>query len=217
MTIAGSASEGTLPRAKYTGRTWPRNADINVAMPTDNGKDEDGVTGIQHKQQKLSHLLRDDDTRWPSSSTENLSEAVLHHSGTSSTGDISVSLIIDIVQSLNAHGDIVDDYRILELELESLHQTLTLTSLAVQTYEYTPLGRNLANSIIPHVEQIWVVLRQLFDRIEGYRQGLNSTSIRAFWYRVWWCWCEVGEVASLRRKLSARQKLLDKFLMALNS
>ena len=116
------------------------------------------------------------------------------------------------------HGDSGGDYRILELELESLYRTLILTSLAIQTYEHTPLGQHLAHSIVPEVEQVCVVLQQLFDKLKDYQQGLMSTSIRALWYRIRQNCCEADEgLTSLRAKLATSQKLLGQFLIALNS
>src|ERR1700691_2716492 len=84
------------------------------------------------------------------------------HSKTGAAGNIAAKLMVEIVQLLINCGENEDDYRILELELESLRQTMRLTHLAMQAYEHTPLSRNLASSIIPEVEQICTVLQKLF-------------------------------------------------------
>jgi hypothetical protein len=116
------------------------------------------------------------------------------------------------VQLFN-HGE-TDRYQRLKLELEPLRQILSMTNLAVQMFERTPLGRNLGQYIVPEVEQICAVLEELYDRVDRYRQSLLPTSIRNLWRKVWWRGCEVGDgLASLR----VSQKLLSEFLMALNS
>jgi hypothetical protein len=160
------------------------------------------------KQRKLSpstfqcNTIPDDTLRWPSGSA----------------GAMADSLIIQTVNLLIDRGDNEAYYRILELELEHLRQTLTLTNLAIRTYEGTPLGQNLERSIMPEVEQTYVVLRELFDRIGSYRQGLWPTSIRRLWCEVWWRGREVDDrLFFLRSKLAAHQQPLGNFLMALNS
>lgn len=130
--------------------------------------------------------------------------------------DHATDLMIQIVQSL-MDRESSDYYRDLKLELELLHKTSTLTGLAIQTYEYTPLGRNLANVVNREAEQCCVVLQELRDKINCYRQGLNSTTIQTFWRQVLWSGCEVEELASLRRNLSTRQKSLGGCLAALHS
>jgi hypothetical protein len=131
-------------------------------------------------------------------------------------GDVTTSLIVKIVQSLVDRGEARDDYRILELELDSLRQTLTLTGLAIQAYENTPLARNLANSINPEVAQMRVLLQELFEKINNYQQGLKPTFIGAIWDQVWRS-RRVDGLASLRMRLSGYQRLLCGFLAALNS
>jgi hypothetical protein len=141
--------------------------------------------------------------------------------GAGSADDDAATLIVKIVQLLIDHGeghpDLKGVYRGLKLDLELLHKTLTLTSLAVQTFEYTPFGQNLANSIIPEVVQCCEVLQGLFEKIDGYRRGLNHTSIHSMWFQVFWSGCETDELSSLRKKLSVHQRSLSEFLMALNS
>ena len=140
-----------------------------------------------------------------------------HLSGTGS-GDFAGTLVIKIMQLLIDHGEIDTDLRVLKLQLQLLHQTLILTDIAIWTYEYTPLGVNLSNCIIPEMEHICVALQQLLDKIYDYRQGLSPTSICDLWRRVWWRGCDVDRgIALLRAKLAGHQKLLGEFLMALNS
>ena len=71
-------------------------------------------------------------------------------------------------------GETNNYYQRLDLELELLRQTLTLTKTAMKTYEHTPLGWSLENTVFPKVEQICVVLPELFRRINGYRWGLAN-------------------------------------------
>jgi hypothetical protein len=175
-------------------------------------------------EQTVPDLLRNlNVSQWPTSSTSsgNLSrrECITRRcrSGTGTAGDVVAILLVKIVHLLIDHGEPSHYHLGLKLQLESLHKILILTDLALQTYEYTPLGRNLANTIIPEVEQIGVALQELFDRINGYRQGLHPTSIRNLWRQVWWSGCEEDGLVSLTMKLSSHQKSLGKFLMALDS
>jgi hypothetical protein len=101
--------------------------------------------------------------------------------GADLAGDIATSLNVKILQLLIGRRESSDD-RALVQELKTLQQTLTLVGLAIQTYEYTPLGRNLANNIIPEVEQCCVVLDEMFHKINGYREGLFPTSICNLWH-----------------------------------
>jgi hypothetical protein len=98
--------------------------------------------------------------------------------------------------------------------LKPLHQTLFLTGIAIQAYEDTPLGPNLAVSIGPEVEQCQVILQYMLDSINCYRRILYSTPIRDLWPQVLWSGSKVHELAW---KLSARQRSLGQFLVALNS
>ena len=160
-------------------------------------RDDDISSQVRYKRRKLSQSLNlvtdrklPDGLRLLNSSGETLS------TGTDSAGAVAASLIVKIVHLLIDRKETGDDYRMLELELEPLRQILTLTDLAIQTYDHTPLGQNLASCIIPEIEQIGGILQELFDSIYSYRQdGLPS----------------------LREKLSASQTSLGVFLMALNS
>jgi hypothetical protein len=128
----------------------------------------------------------------------------------------AAGLIIKIVQSLR-DSESSDYHRDLKLELNSLHQTLTLAKLAIQTYEYTPLGQNLTNTINHEVDDCRVALQELLAIINCYRRGLTSTTIRCLWLQVLWSGSEVEGLTSLQMKLSARQQSLGACLMALNS
>ena len=131
-------------------------------------------------------------------------------------GDIATSLTVKILQLLINRRESSDD-RALVQELKTLQQTLTLVGLAIQTYEYTPLGRNLVNNIIPEVEQCCVVLDELFHKINSYREGLYPTSIRNLWHQVRRSGSEVDGLSLLRARLSVHQRSLSEFLVALNS
>jgi phage terminase Nu1 subunit (DNA packaging protein) len=138
------------------------------------------------------------------------------HYGADLAGDIAMSLTVKIMQLLIDRRESLDD-RALVQELKTLQQTVTLVGLAIQTYEYTPLGRNLANNIIPEVEQCCVVLDELFQKINNYREGLYLTSIRNLWHQVRRSGSEVDGLSLLRVRLSLHQRLLGEFLVALNS
>jgi hypothetical protein len=140
-----------------------------------------------------------------------------HHSEVGSAGAIAASLIGKIEELLVDRTETTDNDRELKDELELLRQTLTLTRLGIQTFEYTPLGRNLAESINPELERCCVLLQQLFDSFDSCRQGLFPTFIWHLWRYVWWSGCEMDGRASLRTQLSAHRILLGGCLMALNS
>jgi hypothetical protein len=76
----------------------------------------------------------------------------------------------------------------------------------------------MENSIVPVVEEICVVLQELFDRIDKYRLGLWPTSLRRLWDKIWWRGQEGDDrLFFLRSKLYAYQQVLGRFLKALNS
>jgi hypothetical protein len=140
-----------------------------------------------------------------------------HLSRAGSAGDIAIRLIIKIVQLLVDCKEFSDANQGLKLELETLQKILSLTGLAMQAYEYTPLGRNLASNIIPVVEQCCVVLDEIFVKIDSYRQGLHPTSIGILWHQVWRSGNGMDSLRLLRLRLFTYQRLLGEFLMALNS
>jgi hypothetical protein len=67
---------------------------------------------------------------------------------------------------LNDHHDLV-------LELESLHQTLTLTKFTIQKYDKTPLGQSMANTVAPEVKLCFAALQELLGSINGTRLCLG--------------------------------------------
>jgi hypothetical protein len=191
----GITNNSVLEHVRRTAKKRPRH-DSNISMSTEGDSE---VHQIQHKRRKLSPNIppcsRDVALQWP----------------TGSAGRKADDLIVKIVQLQIDRGE--TDRR-LELELEPLRQTLTLTNLALRTFHCTPLGQNLRHSVVPEVEQICVVLKALYDRVDRYRQGLWPTSIRNLWRKVLRRGCEVDEgLGSLR----VSQQLLGGFLMALNS
>lgn len=170
--------------------------------------------------QTLHHVLCNlSDEISLSSGSKNLSQNMgvsLKFSGASSALDDAAGLIVKIVQSL-MDPESSSHHRDLKLELELLQQTLTLAGLAIQTYEYTPLGRNMTNIINHEVDHCRVILQELLGIINCYRRSLTSTSIHYLWRQVLWRGSEVEELTSLQMKLVARQKSLGACLMALNS
>jgi phage terminase Nu1 subunit (DNA packaging protein) len=139
-----------------------------------------------------------------------------HRYGADLAGNIATGLTVKILQLLIDRRESSDD-RALVQELKTLQQILTLVGLAIQTYEYTPLGRNLADNIIPEVEQCRVVLDELFHKINSYREGLFPTSIRNLWHQVRRNGSEVDGLSLMRARLSVHQRSLSEFLVALNS
>jgi hypothetical protein len=138
-----------------------------------------------------------------------------HLSSIVSTTDFAVRLIVNIVHLL--HVESADECRHWERELKALCQSLNLTRLAIQAYEYTSLGQNLAKTIFPEVERCCGVLREILDKIIHYRESLKSTKISGLWRQVLRSRWDVNELASLGMGLSDCREPLDRFLMALNS
>jgi hypothetical protein len=134
-----------------------------------------------------------------------------------SPSDVASWFIEKTKKLLDDHTESTDNDRALWDELELLRQTLILTDLAMQTFEYTPLGRNLARSINPQAEQCCDVLRDLFDSINRCRQNLFPTRIWNLWRVVWWCGGEMDGQALLRKKLIDHRILLGRCLKSLNS
>lgn len=125
--------------------------------------------------------------------------------------EVAAGLVIKIMQSLMEREP---RYFRLKLVLELLHKTLTLGGLAIQAYEYTPLGRNLANVVNQEAEKCCIILQELLDKINCHCQGLISTNVQTLWRRVLWSGCGLDE---MEIKLSSRQRSLGECLMALNS
>ena len=141
------------------------------------------------------------------------SNAVIASHYNRSVCDVASNLIVEIERLL---GDLMKfsvDYRYLQDLLNSLHQTLFLAGLAIQAYEDTPLGPNLAVAVLPVVEQCQIILQYMLDSIESYRRILYSTPIRDLWPSVLW---STSKVLELVWKLSAHQRSLGQFLVALN-
>jgi hypothetical protein len=209
-----------------------KNADARGSTFIDVGREQTHNTTIHHQTinlnisvsgptRNLHHLLRDvtDDVPACWQGAQELQKKAIapsFHSTASTSGDIVAHLIIEIVQLL-MHTETSGDYRILKLELESLQQTLTLVGLAVHAYEYTQLGRSLANIMNQELERCRVVLQELLDTINGYRWGLSSTRIHYYWSQVWWSGCDVDGLMALRQKLAACQEYLSRCLKGLKS
>jgi hypothetical protein len=120
----------------------------------------------------------------------------MHYSKVTSS-DITTSLIIEIVQSLmNPHSP--NDYQDLKLRLESLQQTVVLTGVAIQAYEYTPVGKSLAKAINREMEACVATLQKLRKTIDSYLQVPKSTFIGYVLHICWASACEPDEIASMR-------------------
>jgi hypothetical protein len=181
------------------------------------------VAGL-NPEQTLRRLLPSSDpvsqsTSRPGTSSRRGVLARAHHPSAEygSVGDTAASLIVKIVQLLIESKTCSDDSHRFKLELETLHKTLALTGLAVQTYQHTPLGRVLVDLITPKMAQCFVVLQELLHKIKGFRQGLHPTSIHYLWRQVLWSGWSEDEFASLRTKLLEIRESLARFLMALHS
>lgn len=161
-----------------TRRSHDDSADITSTYTED---DSDGQ--FRHKQRKISS---DDPT-----SSQNIA--------TSSASEVADGLVVKIAQLLIDRGETGDYYRRLEPELESLRQALTLTNLALQTFRPTPLGQNLWLIVVPEMEKVCIVLKELHDTVERYRQGFWPTSIHSLWCQVLRRGCDVEDISSSLR------------------
>jgi hypothetical protein len=136
-----------------------------------------------------------------------------HHNRTPS--DLASNLIGEIIRSLVDLTEFSVNYSYLQdLLLKPLHRTLFLTGYALQLYEDTPLGPNLAALISPEVEKCCLLFQNILDDIDRYRSTLHSTHIPASRLPALWSKSKVHELAW---KLCHRQRQLGQFLVALNS
>ena len=133
-----------------------------------------------------------------------------------STRDIAAGLIVKIVQLLMS-SDASDQFRDLKEDLNILQKTLTLTGLAIQAYERTPLIPSLANILGKETERCLNILRALNGSIDTSQRGLNSTRLAILWDRVRLSAHKEIGLASLRRELSDCQKSLSGCLRVLDS
>jgi hypothetical protein len=129
----------------------------------------------------------------------------------------TVTLIIKIVQLLISRKELSGEIRRFKEELETLHNTLTLTGFAIQIYQHTPVERIVTKVVIPEVDRCCAVLQILFYKINRFRQLLHPTSIHHLWHQVWRGGWADDEFTSLRTMLLEVQKSLVGFLMAFHS
>lgn len=165
---------------------------------------------LRHIPRSFSHELlptsRPEPFSWPSSVRSKYRDA--------GPTDIAARHILKIVHSLIGFES-SDHYRDLMPQLELLQYTLSLTGLAVQAYDYTPLGESLAITINQEVKACTAVLQELLDTIDSYQQGLESTRIRYLWRLVMGSGC-VNKLALIKTKLFAGQNSLSQCLKALD-
>lgn len=126
-------------------------------------------------------------------------------------------LIIAIVQLLINRRESSDIYGDMKQFLELLNHTILMARLALQTFEYTSLGRSLARLIVPTIAGCHSNLQDLLDLLDHYREGLSYTSVRDLWSRVLWSGSEIQEIFIIKQKLSMDQIVIREFLAALTS
>jgi hypothetical protein len=161
----------------------------------------------------VQHVLRRLPQQQPFSFSSFAAVLASHHNRTPC--DLASNLIHEIMQLLVDLTKFSVDYLYLqELLLKPLHQTLFLTGYALQLYEDTPLGPNLAAVISPEVEKCCRSLQHILDCIDRYRLTLHSTPMLAFRLPALWSGSKVHELAW---KLCYHQRQLGQFLVALNS
>lgn len=102
------------------------------------------------------------------------------------------------------------DLQHLKPNLEVLHKTIILATLAIQAYEYTPIGCNLTLCISFEVDKCCELLRALLDKMQASQAALGTTRIRSLWGQIWQMGSKDGELAD-------HQRVLGGALMALSS
>ena len=141
-----------------------------------------------------------------------------HHQQAMVASDSAFALIISIVQLLRVnHTDPSDSdgtFRDIERALKLLYDTISATRVALQLFEFTPLGRNFSTTIKLTVLDCCENLRKMLDQLENYRNGLNYTTL---WSSILWSGHEFDELYAINNKLSETQVELKKFLAAINS
>jgi hypothetical protein len=131
--------------------------------------------------------------------------------------DTGIGLIVQISNRLIDRSDSSSNHQVLQLQLRSLQQILTLTGLAIHEYCDRPLGQSLTNTITPEVEQCLLVLQELLAQADATWLGLAFTGIGDLWRHVWWGRWDGNEFALLRKRLSDSRQSLERFLLALHS
>lgn len=141
------------------------------------------------------------------------------HQQAITAADDASGLIISIVQLLVNRTDSSSDtsYRDVKQFLELLNHTILMTRLALQTFEYTYLGRNLAKTIGPTIVDCLTKLQELLGVFNKYREGLGYTSVRDMWSRVIWSGSGIQEILLIKQQLLMHQTSLREFLAAINS
>ena len=131
--------------------------------------------------------------------------------------EATTGVIDQITHYLYDHKYSSNDHHDLVVELESLHQTLTLTKLTIQQYDKTPLGQSMANMVTPEVELCFVALQELLGSIDGIRLCLSFTRIGDLWRHVLWALLGGDEFALLRKNLSYSRQSLQELLVTMHS
>ena len=141
-----------------------------------------------------------------------------HHQQAMVASDSAFALIISIVQLLrvNYTGPPDSDGTFLGIEraLKLLYDTISATRVALQLFEFTPLGRNFSTTIKLIVLDCCENLRKMLDKLGNHRNGLNYSTL---WSSILWRGHEFDELYAINNKLSETQIELKMFLAAINS
>lgn len=108
-------------------------------------------------------------------------------------------------------------YRDMKHFFRTLNCTMLATKQALQTFQFTPLGRNLAKMIKPTILSCHEILQGMFYTLDASREGHSFAVIRNLWSILLWSGSEAEGLSAIQRKLSAHQTELREFLAALNS
>lgn len=176
---------------------------INIAINAGSAS----VSSLQHLAQTIAIASSGSPVETTKSSHQQAMIAADHGSG----------LIVSIVKLLVNRTESSDAYRGLKQYLELLNHTILMTRLALQTFEYTPLGCHLAITIKSTVIGCQNDLQELSDKLFEYRDVLSLTGIRDLWGHILPGGAEGNELAPIKTKLLMHQSVLEDFLASLNS
>ena len=141
-----------------------------------------------------------------------------HHQQAMVATDNALALIISIVHLLRVnHTDSDRTFQDMERSLKLLCDTISATQVALQLFEFTPLGRNLSMTIKATVVDCCENLQKMLDKLENYRSSFSYTAVRSLWRTILWNGHEFDELYAINSKLSKTKAELSKIIAAINS
>lgn len=206
----GSTSYNIVRDQNHYHNTYNVGAQIHIAITAGSISDAALQQSIHQTVARASNAVASTAGPLPAPTQSSHQQAML-------AADVASSLIISIVRLLVNRTESLDAYRSMKKFLMLLNHAILMTRYALQTFEYTPSGCNLASTIEPTIIGCRDHLQELLDMVHDYREGLSFTSVRDLWSRVLWSGSVVQELSLIQEKLSMNQAAFAEFLAALNS